>query len=154
MSILSAQTVKSLCLDYNMIEPFNERTKHNGMTFGLSGCGYDVRLAQTIGLAAGEFSIASIIEHMEIPNTIMARVCDKSTWARRGLSVFNTVIEPGWIGYLTVELVNHSKETLIINAGDPIAQIIFERLDHSTNQPYTGKYQYQPNKPVHAIMGK
>lgn len=154
MSILPAQHIRKIAEDIDMLSPFHERTEHNGMTYGLSGCGYDVRIDQDIILAPGQFSLGSIIEHMHIPLDIMARVCDKSTWARRGLSVFNTVIEPGWRGYLTVELVNHGKDTLVIKAGDPVAQIIFERLVHPTSQPYVGKYQDQPNRPVEAIMEK
>ena len=45
-----------------------------------------------------------------MPSDVLGQVCDKSTWARRGVAVQNTIIEPGWRGYLTVELTNHSGE--------------------------------------------
>jgi dCTP deaminase len=54
------------------------------------------------------------------------------------LTVQNTVIEPGWRGYLTLELTNHGPNRLEIPAGSPIAQIIFEMLDEPTEQPYRG----------------
>ena len=82
-----------------------------------------------------------------MPDDLVAFVHDKSTWARRGLSLFNTVIEPGWRGFLTLELVNHSDEQLMVSAGDPIAQIIFMRMEEPTERPYTGKYQDQARGP-------
>jgi dCTP deaminase len=62
----------------------------------------------------------------------------------------NTVIEPGWRGFLTLELSNNLNEDLEILTGDPIAQILFELLDRPTDQPYTGKYQDQPAGAVQA----
>jgi dCTP deaminase len=57
------------------------------------------------------------------------------------------VIEPGWSGYLTLELTNHGHDALDILWGDPIAQIVFHWLDHATDQPYNGKYQDQKRGP-------
>ena len=73
----------------------------------------------------------------------------KSTWAREGLSVFNTVIESGWNGFLTLELVYHGQKDLHIPAGSGIAQVIF----HQLHEPgyYQGRYQNQADKPVDAI---
>lgn len=64
----------------------------------------------------------------------------------------NTVIEPGWRGFLTIELAHHGGEVLRIEAGTPIAQILFHRLESPTIRPYSGKYQDQPDRPVDAIM--
>lgn len=105
-------------------------------------------------LEEDEFALASIIEHMELPNHISAQVADKSSWARQGLSLFNTFVDPGWKGYLTLELKNCSKHKLFIDKGMPIAQLIFDTLDQSTDIPYRGKYYDQPNKPVHTIWEK
>ena len=85
-----------------------------------------------------------------MPNDVMGVVHDKSSWARRGLTVQNTVIEPGWRGYLTLELVYHGEGELILCYEDPIAQIVFHRLDEITDQPYTGKYQNQAYGPQEA----
>ena len=82
----------------------------------------------------------------------MGRVHDKSTWARQGLSVQNTVIEPGWRGYLTIEIALHLDDILIVSEGTAIAQIIFEFLNEETDQPYEGKYQNQPAIPVKGIL--
>jgi len=145
--ILPAQTIRKL----KPILPFHERTVLHGMSYGLSHAGYDVRIAEGCMLDPQESCLASTVEEFLMPNDLVAFVHDKSTWARRGLSLFNTVIEPGWQGFLTLELVNHSSEMLIINAGDPIAQIIFMRLEEPTEHPYTGKYQNQKRGPQEAI---
>jgi len=136
--ILPAQTIRNL----KPVTPFHERTKEFGMSYGLSAAGYDIRIAEDVDILFGEFSLASSMEHFNMPDDVLAYVKDKSTWARQGLAVQNTVIEPGWKGYLTLELTSHQK-TLFIKKGMPIAQIVFHRLEAATEQPYDGKYQNQ-----------
>jgi dCTP deaminase len=151
--ILPAQQIRARCLQERLIEPFSERAKANGMSYGLSAAGYDVRIAQRRVLRKGDFCIASTVEKFNMPDDLLAQVADKSTWARQGLSAFNTIIEPGWSGFLTVELVNLGDETLVIPEGAPIAQILFFQLTAATEQPYTGgKYDNQPDRPVAAIL--
>lgn len=99
----------------------------------------------------GRFVIASAIEEFAMPDNLVGIVHDKSTWARRGLSVFNTVIEPGWCGFLTLELVYHGQEELHIPAGAGIAQVIFHEV--AVPAQYRGKYQNQADQPVEAIIG-
>ena len=163
--ILSAQSIR----ERNIITPFCERTVERGRSYGLSSCGYDVRVEFDVGtiakmckpslklLASGRdylnlvedytFRLASTIEHFDMPDDVMGVVHDKSSWARQGLAVQNTIIEPGWRGHLTLELTFHGEGELMIYRGDPIAQIIFHQLDHTTEQPYTGKYQDQEQGP-------
>jgi len=83
-----------------------------------------------------------------MPQNLVGIVHDKSSWIRRGLMVGNSVIEPRWKGFLTLELTFHGNEPLDIPAGAGIAQVIF----HQTTDlaAYDGKYQNQPNKPVKA----
>lgn len=144
-----------------IFEPFAERTKHNGMTFGVGPAGYDVRvefdedgLAYEMVLNPGQFMLASTIERFTMPTNLLGIVHDKSTWARMGLAVQNTVIEPGWCGWLTLELTNHGTEPLIIKRGDPIAQIVFHYLDSPASVAYDGKYQNQKRGPVRPILEK
>lgn len=134
-----------------MIFPFHERTVTGGKTHGLSCCGYDVRIAQDLTLWPKCMHLGSTVERFAMPDYVKAGVHDKSSWARRGISVKNTVIEPGWRGYLTLEIVNDTWLPIRIRAGDPIAQLIFSRLDFPTDQPYRGKYQDQRAGPVPAI---
>lgn len=147
MSILPAQTIRLL----QPIDPFYERTVVNGMTFGLGPAGYDVRIAETVVVHSASFTLASTIERFDMPADVLAYVKDKSSWARRGLCVQNTVIEPGWRGFLTLELTNHGGMPVKIAKGSPIAQIIFHRLEAPTEQPYAGKYQDQRPGPVAPI---
>lgn len=149
--ILSAQTIRNS----GIITPFCERTVEFGMSYGLSSCGYDVRIAEDLTMNGGEymrFRLASTIEHFNMPDDLVGRVHDKSTWARRGLALQNTIIEPGWRGFLTLELSVNGFNMINLRRGMPIAQIVFELLDKPTEQPYRGKYQDQAAGPVEAKM--
>lgn len=128
--------------------PFNERAVFNGMSFGLSSAGYDVRVAETFWLTQDQrFVLASTVEEFNMPNDLIGMVHDKSSWARRGVSLFNTVIEPGWRGFLTLEIVYHGRDDIRVERGSPIAQIVFMRLTEPTTMPYNGKYQDQKEGP-------
>lgn len=138
----------------------------HGTSYGLGEAGYDIRIKQAIHFGyndrtqiryvqvrgedpqGGRFALASAIEEFQMPYNLTGIVHDKSTWARRGLSVFNTVIEPGWSGFLTLELVYHGNGELIIPAGAGIAQVMFHML--SDRAAYNGKYQNQEDRPVPA----
>jgi dCTP deaminase len=130
-----------------MVDPCLPRSEINGMTFGLSACGYDIRIDQSLTIRPGEFVLGSSMEKFHMPAHIAGIVHDKSTWARRGIVVQNTVIEPGWRGFLTLEITNHGDREAIITSGSPIAQIVFHVLDEPTEQPYEGKYQDQERGP-------
>lgn len=146
--ILSAQTIRHL----RIVEPFYERTVINGMSYGLSAAGYDIRCKQRLVLWPGDFSLASTVERVVLPNDVLAMVADKSTWARRGVAVQHTVIDPGFRGWVTLEISVNGRNggPIIIEAGDPIAQMVFHRLDQPTDRPYSGKYLDQPDEPVPA----
>lgn len=150
-----------------------EKKHIHGTSYGLGEAGYDIRIKQDIRFVAkkdgsslvsilepnksrptlheGRFVLASAIERFQMPQNLVAVVHDKSTWARKGLSVFNTVLEPGWNDYLTLELVYHGQGDLHIPAGSGIAQVMF----HSLAEPaqYNGKYQNQADEPVPAKAG-
>jgi dCTP deaminase len=133
-----------------MISPFVERGAARGMSFGLSAASYDVRIAESVTIHSGEFVLASTMERFDIPHDVLIVAHDKSSWARRGLAVQNTIFDPGWRGYATLELTNHDKSVLVISAGDPIAQVVCHLLTEPTTQPYSGKYQDQEAGPQHA----
>lgn len=158
---------KTLLLAAPIENMLNCKVKYKGVSHGLSEAGYDIRIKQEIrfhttnrnqrriyiddrnAYQEGGFTLASSVEKFTMPSNLVGIVHDKSTWARRGLSVFNTVIEPGWYGYLTLELVYHGNQELIIPAGSGIAQVIFHEVVENT--AYSGKYQNQADKPVFAI---
>lgn len=149
--ILSAQSIRKR---EGMVKPFCDKTIFQGMSYGLTGAGYDIRIAQSIEVPVGKGVLASSLEYFHLPNDIQGRLCDKSSWARKMLAVQNTVLEPGWRGYLTLELTNHSDGTIWITKGSPIAQLVFHLLDEPTELPYTGKYQEQKEGPQPAIEEK
>lgn len=130
---------------------------------GLTEAGYDIRIKQDVIFSAAgawvdghyeagsRFVLASAIEEFQMPEHLVGVVHDKSTWARQALSVQNTVIEPGWKGFLTLELVYNGRGRLHIPQGTGIAQVLFhEMMDYAS---YDGKYQNQADKPVEAING-
>ena len=126
------------------------KTRYEGTSYGLSEAGYDLRIKQDITFTKdafgdrvtvrdpdgteetffGSFCLASSIEAFDMPKNLLGVVHDKSTWARKALSVFNTVVEPGWKGKcLTLELVFHGSGILHIPAGAGIAQVLFHSLE-------------------------
>jgi dCTP deaminase len=154
--ILSAQSIRrrSLERDPPLIDPFAERSvSPGGNSFGLGPASYDVRIDQDVTVPAHGFVLASTLESFNMPHDLIGTVRDKSSWARRGLSVFNTILDPGWHGedgrpnHLTLELANVSEVAIVIARNEPIAQIEFALLDFPTEQPYRGKYQSQERGP-------
>ena len=152
MTVLSAQTIRRL----GLVTPCEARAMdpRTSATYGLGPHGYDIRLDQEIRLLPGGFSLASTVERFDLPANVAGFVHDKSTWARRGLAVQNTVCEAAWAGWLTLELTNHGPTELVLPEGTPIAQVVFHFLDEVTEQPYEGRYQRQRRGPVPAILEK
>jgi dCTP deaminase len=137
-------------------------SKHiaHGVSHGLSQGGYDIRIAEDVyfneqavcvdgAWKQGRFTLASAIEQFDMPFDMIGVVHDKSSWARQGLAVFSTVIESGWRGWLTLELVYHGWKPLHIKAGSGIAQVLFHQLAEPASYG-NGKYQDQPRGPVEA----
>lgn len=132
---------------------FNCKMRGHGVTHGLGEAGYDVRVAQDIVLHPFKrFTLASTVEKFTMPNTLVGIVHDKSSHIRRGLVVGNSVVEPSWEGFLTLELFYHGWGVLRLPAGTGIAQVIFHALTNIAS--YRGKYQNQPARPVPAILEK
>jgi len=126
-----------------------EKRREHGVSHGLTEAGFDIRLKQPTWLSSAKrFTLASAIEEFDMPPNLVGVVHDKSSWARQGLSVFNTVIEPAWRGFLTLELAYWGEKEIYIPAGAGIAQVLFHRtLQYAA---YEGKYQDQADMPVAA----
>lgn len=135
------------------METQKEVHKESGTSYGLTECGYDIRIAEDIWMYLGKrFTLSFSMEKFRMPHHLMARVLNKSTWARRGIDAsMTTNIEPGWVGFLTIELRYSGVLPIKIPTGSGIAQIIFEEI--LSPSEYSGKYQHQPSKPVKAIKG-
>lgn len=142
-------------LDLAPIEGMLDHTAYfKGTSYGLTELGYDIRVKEDVHLDPskhnGRFALPSAIEYFHMPLSLAGRVCDKSTWARKGVAVQNTYIKPSWRGYLTLELSYFKDDPIFIPAGSGIAQVIFE--EPLEKIPYTGIYQDQEMGPQEARM--
>ncbi len=101
-------------------------------------------------LHPGEFVLGSTRERVRLPDDLVARLEGKSSLGRLGLLIHSTAgyVDPGWDGYLTLELSNVANLPITIYAGMKIGQISFFKLSSAAENPYgsreTGsKYQGQ-----------
>lgn len=88
------------------------------------------------------YGLGVSLEKFDIPETILGICVGKSTYARCGVMVNVTPLEPGWRGHLTLEIFNANPLPVIIYLGEGICQIVFFR-GKSPNQLYSGIYQDQ-----------
>src|SRR5215207_9118244 len=92
------------------------------------------------------FALAETVEYLEIPRDILAICVGKSTYARCGIIVNVTPLEPEWRGRVTIEISNTTPLPAKIYAGEGIAQIVFHRAESPCRISYAdkkGKYQDQ-----------
>lgn len=95
---------------------------------------------------AGAFVLGRTREVITMPNTLMAFVHLRSTWARHGYIIPPTVIDAGFHGSITLEIAkffDHISATVpSVPVGERFAHIIFAQLS-TPSEPYSGKYQGQ-----------
>ena len=161
---------------HRMIEPFVEAQKGTGLiSYGLSSMGYDLRVADEYkiftnlnntvvdpkafdpksfvdfkGLSCiippNSFALARSLEYLRIPRSILGICIGKSSYARCGIVVNITPLEPEWEGHLTIEISNTTPLPAKIYSHEGIAQLIF--LESATGCEISygdrkGKYQAQ-----------
>lgn len=90
------------------------------------------------------------VEHFKIPEDILVVCLGKSTYARSGVHLLTTPLEPGWEGHITLEFVNLSNNPVKVYANEGFLQLLFFRnkpciVSYSTRK---GKYQGQPQQVV------
>jgi len=143
--IVNKQTLLDLRPIANMLD---HKAKYEGFSHGLTECGYDIRIGETIWMFPGRrFVLSWASDFFNVPPSLMGRVLNKSSWARLGVDAsMTTNIEPGWRGYLTLELRYSGWKPIRIPKGVGIAQVIFERIETPT--VYIGKFQDQPRRAV------
>jgi dCTP deaminase len=92
-------------------------------------------------LHPGEFVLGSTAERVRLPNDLVARLEGKSSLGRLGLLIHSTAgyVDPGWDGYLTLELSNVANLPITIYPGMKIGQISFFRLTTEADVPYGSK---------------
>ena len=92
------------------------------------------------------FALAETVEHLEIPRSVIAVCVGKSTYARCGIIINVTPLEPEWRGRVTIEISNTTPLPAKIYADEGIAQILFLRGEQVCQTSYAdkrGKYQGQ-----------
>src|SRR5438552_4844257 len=92
-------------------------------------------------LHPGEFVLGSTLERVRLPDDVVARLEGKSSLGRLGLLIHSTAgyVDPGWDGYLTLELSNVANLPITIYPGMKIGQISFFRLTSPAERPYASK---------------
>lgn len=101
-------------------------------------------------LPGNTFALGFAMEYIAMPPDVLAICNGKSTNARAGLIVNITPVEPGWRGYLTIEIINPSPNPCKVYAAEGIAQLLFFKGKEPTTKYESRKYQDQPEEVVTA----
>jgi dCTP deaminase len=162
--------------EHGMIEPFGERQVRAGViSYGVSSYGYDMRVADEFkvftnvfnaivdpknfsqrsfvditadfcDIPPNSFALARSVEKFRVPRNVLCVVLGKSTYARCGIIVNVTPLEPEWEGHVTIEISNTTTLPARIYANEGIAQVLFFASDEECDISYAdkqGKYQAQ-----------
>ena len=92
------------------------------------------------------FALASTVEYLRIPRSVLVVCLGKSTYARCGIIVNVTPLEPEWEGHVTLEFSNTTPLPARIYANEGVAQLVFFGADGECESSYAdrgGKYQKQ-----------
>jgi dCTP deaminase len=176
MTIQSDKWIRNMAKSHEMINPFEEnQIRDNKISYGLSSYGYDARVSNEFKIFTNvnsevvdpknfkqsnfiskkvsecivppnSFVLASTVEYFKIPDDIMVICLGKSTYARCGIIVNVTPLEPGWEGYVTLEFSNTTPLPAKIYANEGAAQFIFLKGNEKPKVTYAdrnGKYMKQ-----------
>ena len=176
MSVLSDKNIRKLAIEEGMISPFEDKQVREGkISYGLSSYGYDARVSEEFKIFTNvnseivdpknfkstnfvtkngteciippnSFALARTVEKFKIPKDILVICLGKSTYARCGIIVNVTPLEPGWEGYVTLEFSNTTPLPAKIYANEGVAQFIFLRGNETPEVTYAdrkGKYMGQ-----------
>lgn len=84
--------------------------------------------------------LLSTLEHLELPDNLMGFVELRSTWARHGLSMPPTIIDAGFKGTITLEIINHAPCAIRLKPKTRFAHVIFAATLNRVRNAYKGKY--------------
>lgn len=176
MSVLSDKWIKKMSQENEMITPFVENQQRgDNISFGLSSYGYDARVSNEFKIFTNihstvvdpknfsqesfvtkkedvciippnSFVLASTVEYFKIPRDVLVICLGKSTYARCGIIVNVTPLEPEWEGHVTLEFSNTTPLPAKIYANEGACQFIFLKGDQSPEVSYAdrkGKYMKQ-----------
>ena len=183
--IASDKWIRKRALEHGMITPFVEKMVTTGkVSYGLSSYGYDVRVGRKFKMfhnlnstfidpkafdsrsfvdhegdcliPPNSFVLAETVERFRIPRNVLSVCLGKSTYARCGIIVNVTPLEPEWEGVITIEISNTTPLPAKIYAEEGIAQILFFLGNEVCETSYAdrkGKYQHQAGLTLPKIMG-
>lgn len=97
-------------------------------------------------LPAHSYALGVVAEHITMPANCLGICIGKSTYARLGIQLNMTPVEPGWSGHLTLEMGNNSGADCRIYANQGICQIIFLEGEPCDTPYGSGKYQGQSHE--------
>ena len=176
MTILSDRWIRRMSQETGMIEPFVDAQKRDGViSYGLSSYGYDARVgsnfkiftnvdsavvdpknfaansfvdrtADVCIIPPNSFALASTVEYFRIPRDVLVICVGKSTYARCGIIVNVTPLEPEWEGHVTLEFSNTTPLPARIYANEGACQFLFLQGNEPCETSYrdkAGKYQGQ-----------
>ncbi len=176
MTVLSDKWIKEMVKNHNMIAPFEDKqVRGNKISYGLSSFGYDARVSNEFKIFTNinsevidpknfkqnnfiskntnecvippnSFVLSSTIEYFKIPNNVMVICLGKSTYARCGIIVNVTPLEPGWEGHVTLEFSNTTPLPAKVYANEGVAQFVFLKGNEKPDVTYAdrnGKYMKQ-----------
>ncbi len=176
MSVKSDTWIVEMSEKHSMITPFERnQISRNVISFGISSYGYDVRISDEYRvftensdnivdpknisdnsfksvksdfciIPPNSFILGRSVEYFKIPREIIAICFGKSTYARCGVVVNITPLEPEWEGYITIHIANTSPCPVKIYSNEGIGQILFLQSDRQCKTSYAdkkGKYQSQ-----------
>lgn len=174
--ILADHQIRELSLKHGMIEPFVEKQTHDGViSYGLSSYGYDSRCSNEFKIFTNvdnaivdpkafseksfvdretdiciippnSFVLTRSVEYFRIPKDVLVICLGKSTYARCGLIVNVTPLEPGWEGHVTLEISNTTPLPAKVYANEGVAQFLFFKGSEACEVSYAdraGKYMGQ-----------
>lgn len=176
MTVMPDHWIRRMALEHGMIEPFVDRQERAGVvSYGLSSYGYDARLADEFRIFTNvesavvdpknfspksfvekktdvctippnSFALARTIEYFRIPRDVIVICLGKSTYARCGIIVNVTPLEPEWEGHVTLEISNTTPLPARVYAKEGICQFLFLKGDSPPEVSYAdrgGKYMRQ-----------
>ena len=176
MSIMSDRWIREHALGQGMIEPFVEaQRRENCISYGLSSYGYDARVADEFKIFTNvdnalvdpkdfahnsfvdrktdvciippnSFALARTVEYFRVPRDVLVICLGKSTYARCGIIVNVTPLEPEWEGHVTLEFSNTTPLPAKIYANESACQFLFLAGSEPCETSYAdraGKYMGQ-----------
>ena len=176
MAVLSDKWIRKMASEHKMISPFEDKQiRENKISYGLSSFGYDARVSNEFKIFTNvnseivdpknfkasnfvtknvseciippnSFVLASTVEYFRIPKNVLVVCLGKSTYARCGIIVNVTPLEPGWEGHVTLEFSNTTPLPAKVYANEGVAQFIFLKGNETPETTYSdrnGKYMGQ-----------